>query len=667
MRRLRDGGPEWEILLVHRPKYDDWSLPKGKLDPGEGFEEAALREVEEETGLRASLGRELGEARYDDRKGRSKLVRYWLMTPLEGRFIPNHEVDEVAWMTPDEARGRLTYGFDRELVEGLDAGGAPAASAPAPPESVDPKRRNPPLEELYARKWPIFLVTMVGLFMALIDVTIVNITIPTLQRKLHASVDTVSWVLNAYNIMFAVLLVSMGRLADQFGRRRFFLIGMSIFTFGSLLCALAPSVHALIAFRVVQAVGAGVLAPLALAITALIFPPKQRGLGLALLAVVANTAAAIGPPLGGVLVQYASWHWIFLINVPIGIVGVAMAIRVMPETYDPHASRQVDLVGMILLGLSVFALTYGLVEANNRGWGSAEIVGLLSGSVVLAVLFGLSQRYGRYPMLTRALIRNRQFMGSSAAFLLFAMGVMGPLFLAALAFVNMWGYSQLDAAFAISPIPLVGLIVAPIVGRFADRVRPRTIGVAALVAMTGGLLWLADLPASPHYTKVLPALVVIGAGMGAAFPALNVGAMGSVSGQELGLGSGIVNMARQLGFAMGIAVLVAVFTGAIGDKVPKAAAKAGRVAHAAGLPPARQRALVKRAFANPNDRSYHRFQPRTPTERAVSGLARGAARDSFSTAFRVAALCELLAIPLALTMRRHPGQAQAAHAAAAAG
>src|SRR5919197_4229568 len=164
---------------------------------------------------------------------------------------------------------------------------------------------SPPLEYLYARRWRICGVVMIGLFMALIDITLVNITIPQLQRDLHSPVTTVSWVLNAYNIVFAVLLVSMGRLADQFGRRRFFLIGMSIFTLGSGLCALAWSVHALIGFRVIQGVGAAVLAPLALATTALVFPPRQRGLGLALIAVVANVAAALGPPIGGVLLEYA--------------------------------------------------------------------------------------------------------------------------------------------------------------------------------------------------------------------------------------------------------------------------------------------------------------------------------------------------------------------------
>src|SRR6266540_2574146 len=192
---------------------------------------------------------------------------------------------------------------------------------------------NPPAEELYANKWRIWGVVMIGLFMALI-----NITIPQLERDLDSSVDSVSWVLNAYNIMFAVLLVSMGRLADQFGRERFFLIGLSIFTAGSLLCALSTSIGALIGFRIVQAVGAGILAPLALAMTTLVFPPARRGLGLGLMAMIANFAAAIGPPLGGVLVEFAKWpwdsgwHWIFLINVPIGIVGILLALRVVPET-----------------------------------------------------------------------------------------------------------------------------------------------------------------------------------------------------------------------------------------------------------------------------------------------------------------------------------------------
>jgi EmrB/QacA subfamily drug resistance transporter len=466
------------------------------------------------------------------------------------------------------------------------------------------ERRNPPAEELYARKWPIFAVAMTGLFMALIDVTIVNITLPTLQRDLDASVDNVSWVLNAYNLVFAVVLVSMGRLADQFGRKRFFLIGLLLFTVGSLLCGIAGSIDQLIAFRVIQGLGAGVLAPLALALTTLIFPPQQRGLGIALLAVIANAAATIGPPLGGVLLEYASWHWIFLVNVPIGLAGIVMAARVMPETYDLTAGRRVDAIGMLLIGGSVFCLTYGLVEGNDAGWGSAEILLLFVAAVVLAACFGLSQRLGRHPMLTPGLVRNRQFMGANSAFLLFGVGVMGQLFMLVLLLQNLWHYSQLKAAFAIAPVALLGLLVAPLAGRLADRLEPRQFGVPALLGMSAGLLWLSTAPANPDYLQILGPLILTGASMGAAFPAINVGAMGSVSGQELGLGSGIVNMARQLGFAIGVALLVAVFE-----------------AHSLGSP--------------------------------------DETRDAFAAAFRVAALSTLLAVPFALLMRARPAEVRA--------
>lgn len=528
------------------------------------------------------------------------------------------------------------------------------------------ERVNPPADELYARKWPIFAVTMIGLFMALIDVTIVNISIPELQRDLDAPVDTVSWVLNAYNIMFAVLLVGMGRLADQFGRRTFFVTGMAIFTLGSLLCALSASIDALIAFRVVQAVGAGILAPLALATTTLVFPPHQRGLGLALMAMIANLAAAIGPPLGGVLIEVASWHWIFLINVPIGVVGVALALRVMPETYDLTATRRVDWVGMTLIAASVFALTYGLVEANSRGWGSAVIVSLLAGSAVLGAAFAISQRIGRAPMLSAALVRNRQFTGASLAMFAFAVGMMGMLFLCVLALIGLWGYSELEAAFAITPVAVTGALVAPVVARTADRLAPRALALPAVALVGGGLLWLSALPAEPDYLAILGPLVLTGMGIGAMFPAVSIGAMGSISGQELGLGSGIVNMSRQVGFAVGIAVLVAVFTGSLQGSESELRAEVAGIAQAAGVDgPTRER-LVERAVAAPEGGAAP-AEPRTSVERQVAVAAADVRRDAFAAGFRVAALSVLLALPFALAMRRRPGEVQAAVAAGGGG
>ena len=517
---------------------------------------------------------------------------------------------------------------------------------------------SPPAEYLYANKWRIWGVVMIGLFMALIDVTIVNISIPQLERDLGASVDTVSWVLNAYNIVFAVLLVSMGRLADQFGRRRFFLIGMSIFTFGSLMCALSPSVDALIASRIVQAVGAGILAPLALATTALVFPPAQRGLGLAMMAVVANVAAAIGPPIGGVLVEFAGWpwdsgwHWIFMINVPIGIIGVALALRVMPETRDPHAGSEVDWWGMVTLGVAIFCLTFGLVEGNQRGWGSPVIVGLFAAAVLFGLLFAVSQRYGKYPMLTRGLVHNRQFMGASTSLLLFGIGMMGTLFMTVLAFVNLWGYSELEAALAVTPVPLMAMLVSPLVGRFSDRLPPRAFGVPALIVMAIGLWALSEMPAQPDLWSAVWPLALVGLGVGATFPAVSIGSMGSIKGQELGLGSGIVNMARQVGFAIGVALLVAVFTGTIDNNVEQARKKVSALEQQ--VPPAARGRIERVAFFDQENPAAQRPQARTAVERRAQEVVDEEVRDSYAAAFRVAELAVLLAIPFSLTMRKKP-------------
>jgi EmrB/QacA subfamily drug resistance transporter len=525
---------------------------------------------------------------------------------------------------------------------------------------------SPSTEYLYANKWRIWGVVMIGLFMALIDITIVNITIPQLERELDAPVDTVSWVLNAYNIVFAVLLISMGRLADQFGRRRLFLIGMAVFTAGSLMCALSWSAGALIASRVVQGAGAATLAPLALATTTLVFPPAQRGLGLALMATVANLAAALGPPIGGVLVEFAGWpwdagwHWIFLINVPIGLLGIVLALRIMPETRDPHAGTNVDWWGMVTVGAAIFCLTYGLVEANDWGWGSPRIVALFTGAVLFTAAFALTQRYGRFPMVTRGLVHNRQFVGASTTLLLLGIGMMGALFLVVLAFVNLWGYSELKAALAITPIPIMAMIVSPLVGRISDRLPPRAFGIPALLVMAVGLFSLATLPAEPDFWAAAWRLSLLGIGVGATFPAVMIGSMGSIRGTELGLGSGIVNMSRQVGFAIGIALFVAVFTGAVDNQAKEAQQRIAAL-------PGGQAAVSY----NKDDPEAIELQASGPAAVEARQILEEELRDAYGRPFLVGGLVTLLAIPFALTMRRRPSEAQTppevAAAAAAAG
>jgi EmrB/QacA subfamily drug resistance transporter len=530
---------------------------------------------------------------------------------------------------------------------------------------------SPGTEYLYAHKWQIWGVVMIGLFMALIDVTIVNISIPQLQDDLNASVDTVSWVLNAYNIVFAVLLVSMGRLADQFGRRRFFLIGMSVFTVGSLMCALSWSIGALVASRAIQATGAATLAPIALATTTLVFPPAQRGLGLGLMAMIANGAAALGPVIGGVLVEYAGWpfdagwHWIFLINVPVGLLGIALALRIVPETRDPSAGRAVDWWGMVTIGAAIFCLTFGLVEANDWGWGSPRIVALFTGAVLFAVAFALTQRYGKSPMLTRGLVRNSQFMGASATLLLVGIGMMGALFMTVLVFVNLWGYSEIKAALAITPVAIMGMLVSPVVGRLSERFQPRAFGVPALVAIAAALFALSTLPAEPSFGAAAWRLALLGVGVGAAFPAVTIGSMGSIRGQELGLGSGIVNMSRQVGFAIGIALFVAVFTGSIDGERRDAQE---RIAALTAKDPSGASNTVL-FFMDPTRGADGETKlPAaldTPFVRRAAEIWNEEIGDAYGNAFFVGGFVVLLGIPFSLTMRRKPSDVQRAETAAA--
>jgi EmrB/QacA subfamily drug resistance transporter len=532
------------------------------------------------------------------------------------------------------------------------------------------ERVNPPAEALHARKWRIFGVMMIGWAMSMLDVSIVNIAIPTLQRDLGAHLASVSWVVNAYNIVFAVLLVAAGRLADQFGRRRFFVLGLAVFTLGSGLCALSWSIGALIGFRVVQGIGAGMLAPLGFAMTALVFPPAQRGRGLATIALIALLSSAAGPVIGGVLLEVASWQWIFLVNVPLGVLGIALALRWWPETYDLTAGRGIDWLGMGLLAASVSALAYALVQTSTRGWGDPSVLFFLQLAIVCGIGFALSQRYGRSPMLTRGLVGNRQFASANVAMLLVGVGAVGTLFLFSLVFIDLWGYSPLEAGLAILPVPLCGLAAWPFVGRAADRVPPARLALPALGALVTGLLWLSFLPAfgarTVDYVQVLPGLLLVGTGLGTVFPAVNVGAMGAVAGPELGLASGVLNTARQLGAALGVALLIAAFSAASAVSLAGVADRVDDRATDAFVPAPAWHALIARDFADFAGASTSRLPVGEGFDRGVRRLTAGAARDGFAWAFRAAALALLLAMPFARRMRLTPAMARAQAAAAAA-
>ena len=535
------------------------------------------------------------------------------------------------------------------------------------------ERQNPSAEFLYEHKWKIFGVMMIGWAMSLLDISIVNIAIPELQDELSTDIGTVTWVINAYNIIFAVLLVSMGRLADQFGRRRLFVLGLAVFTIGSGLCALAWSVEWLIVFRVIQGTGAGMLAPLGFAMTVLVFPPQQRGFGLALIAVVALVSSAAGPVLGGVLIEIASWHWIFLINIPFGILGIVLALRWWPETWDLSAvGKQVDVRGMLLLGGAVLFLTMALVEANPFGGDLPLWLSLMQGAILLGVLFFWWERRAPDPMITPGLLSNKQFRSANIGMLFFAAGAIGSLLLLSLVFVNLWGYTQLEAALAIVPVPLCGLAAWPFVARAADSRPPGELAKPALIVMAVGMLWVSFLPATSDdawaYIRILPGLLMIGFGMGIGFPALNVGAMGAVTGQDLGLASGVLNTARQLGAAIGVAILIATFGGALHAHMSWFAEdEIEDIVDDWEIPPALAGLVIQSTLHDYTGGTEDRFEPKPGFDEEIVRQTAGSAREGFAWAFRQAALLVLSALPLMGALRRTPAQARAEAMAAQAG
>jgi EmrB/QacA subfamily drug resistance transporter len=529
---------------------------------------------------------------------------------------------------------------------------------------VTDERKNPPAEFLYANKWRIFGVMMIGWAMSLLDVSIVNITIPTLQDELSTDIATVTWVINAYNIVFAVLLVSMGRLADQFGRKRFFVLGMAVFTVGSALCAISWSVEWLIGFRVIQGIGAGILAPLGFALTVLVFPPQQRGRGLALIAVIALVSSALGPVLGGVLVEVASWEWIFLINIPFGILGIVLAWRWWPETWDLSAGRKVDVRGMVLLGLAVFCLTVALVEANPFDGHLALWLSLMQAATLLGAAFVWCERRAPNPMITPGLLSNKQFRNANLGMLLFGAGAIGALLLLSLVFTNLWGYEPIEAAFALAVVPLCGLVAWPFVGRAADRRAPGELAKPALVLMAIGLLIVSFLPSTSSdafaYLRILPGLVLIGVGMGIGFPALNVGAMGAVSGPEVGLASGILNTARQLGAAIGVAILVATFGGALhAHSSWFADEEIEDIVDEWEIPAPIAGTVIQSTLHDYTGGTTERFEATPGFDEEIIRQTAGSAREGFAWAFRHAALLILSVLPLMGALRRTPAQAQA--------
>jgi EmrB/QacA subfamily drug resistance transporter len=411
------------------------------------------------------------------------------------------------------------------------------------------------------RRWKVLLVTSVAVFMAFLDVTIVNVAFPSIGRAFpETSLAGLSWVLNAYNIVFAALLVPAGRLADRVGRRRMFLAGLGAFVAASAACGLAPSVPALVAARAVQAAAGAVLVPTSLGLLLPEFPPERRATATALWGATGAVAAATGPSLGGLLVQWADWRWVFFVNLLFGLAAVVPARRLLHEVRDPQRGALPDALGVALLAAGVGALSLGIVEAPSWGWGSARVLAALAGGALGLAAFVLRAATHHDPVVELGLFRVRSFALACTGTFVFSVGFYALLLANILFVTSVWGYSTLRAGFAVTPGPLMAFVAAASAGRIADRFGQR------VVALPGGLLFAAGcallavrMGSHPAYvTELLPGMLLTGTGVGLSYGGLGSAAVAELPPARFSTGSAINACARQLGAVLGIATLVAV-------------------------------------------------------------------------------------------------------------
>jgi EmrB/QacA subfamily drug resistance transporter len=403
-----------------------------------------------------------------------------------------------------------------------------------------------------------FAITSVALFMTTLDNLVVTTALPVIHRDLHASLSGLEWTVNAYTLTFAVFLITGAALGDRFGRRRMLVVGLAIFTAGSAAAALAPSIEVLILARAVQGFGGAIVLPLTLTILSAAVPSEKRGLALGAWGGISGLAVAIGPLVGGAVVQGISWQWIFWLNVPIGLALIPLARLRLQESRGPNDS--LDLPGVGLASVGLFGIVWGLVRGNQVGWGSPEIVfSLLGGAVVLA-LFVLWELRTDEPMLPLRFFRNRTFTAANVASLLMFFGMFGSIFLLAQFFQTVQGYSPLDAGLRILPWTAMPIFVAPIAGALSDRIGGRPLMVTGLGLQAAGLAWIAEVgsPTVAYSALVVP-FILSGIGMALYFaPVANV-VLSSVRPEEEGQASGANNAIRELGGVFGVAVLASVF------------------------------------------------------------------------------------------------------------
>jgi EmrB/QacA subfamily drug resistance transporter len=436
------------------------------------------------------------------------------------------------------------------------------------------------------RRWWALGALAVALFMIMLDNTVVSVALPSIQSDLKSSLSQLEWVVNAYAMVFAVMLLTGGKLADYLGRRKIFVAGLVVFTLSSLACGLASSGSFLITARAVQGVGAALMLPATLSIIAVTFPVKERGLAIGIWAGVSGFALAIGPLIGGLLAQHAGWQWIFFVNLPVGVVGVAATYWLVPESRDLTEEQRLDFPGLVTSAIGVFFATYALTEANTYGWSSARIIGCFVAAFVGLALFVLLEHRQSLPMLDLSLFRNRSFAGGNVAGLLIFVALFSQIFYSSLFLQLVLRYSPVQAGATFLVTTAAIAITAPISGKLSDVIGSR-IPMSAGMAVYGlGLLGLSYIDAGSNFWDLVPWLLIGGLGFGMIMPAMTAAVLSSVPVDQGGVASGVMQAFRQLGGGLGIAVMGAIVAAKVGGLLP------GNPAYVARFVPAYQNAMT---------------------------------------------------------------------------
>jgi EmrB/QacA subfamily drug resistance transporter len=424
-------------------------------------------------------------------------------------------------------------------------------------------------------KWWTLGAMCFALFMIMLDNTVVNVALPSIQRDLGSSISGLEWTLNGYTLAFAVMLATGGRLGDIFGRRRAFLLGVILFAASSATAGLAQNTAELVASRVIQGIGAGFMMPATLSIVTNAFDPSERGKAIGTWAGVSALALAVGPVLGGFLTEHVSWRAIFYINIPVAIAAVIATLFAVRESRDETVGREVDYIGVGTLTAGLTALVLALIEGNSWGWGSTAIISLLAGSVVLMALFVYVEQRVRAPMVEFRLFGSRDFVGSNLIALVVTFAMLAQFFFIALYMQNILGYSPLGAGVRFLPATLMIVAIAPLAGRLTDRIGAKIPMAAGLGLVTVSLFWLTTLGSGSTYASFWPSFVLMGIGMALVMSPMSTAAMNAVSNAKAGIASGILSMNRMIGGSLGVAVIGAVFQGGVRSKLDQLLAGSG--------------------------------------------------------------------------------------------